>query len=592
MDFIGDAIKDGMQWLLENTIYRLLYYVSTAVCWIIDVLYEMIEVFIGMEKVSYDGEKDFLLNIFFSNQSVSNIYWGMALIGIVLCFVFAIIAVIRKMFDGEGKIQRTLGAILGSGLKSVLMILLVTALLSFTLSFTNVLTQRITFLFNNADHIHTEEVVTYTDEEYAAMTRILHIVGNYSLSPAATSRYNINSCYNELRPDLEYLQEQGVFEVYYETLDEDGEIKDTWQSALQKLANANDVRYELYMDVYNESVTNAIVDIMELVDNYGGFFPLEKYKQTTMVEENVSLDTFLFLSSTLRAAKNSMYNEKANLGDAIRGPYFIHEKDIYDFDSVVKDFDIGVGSFDYIIIFVAGYFLIKELAVILVNCAGRIFNLIFLYLVAPLFISTMANDDGVKAKNWMIAFIIQTFSILGIIISLRVFLLFMPIVLDSRLELFSNTVLNITAKIVIIISALITSRKSSAMMNGILADMAGHQSIIAGDNSQEVRGSMKEASEKIKQWREKNKENKNKENQNGQSSNMVLPRKEGGMVGNLTENSTSTIDNNQVERKSALPHKEGQERKGESIERLNSQNSKQRALPKRSSPRIIQIREK
>ena len=84
--FVGDTISDAIEKILNLTIFRLLYFIEIAICRIVNMLNQMFEVFAGLTKVSYNGEHDYLINVFFGNQAINNVYWGMALIGIVLTF--------------------------------------------------------------------------------------------------------------------------------------------------------------------------------------------------------------------------------------------------------------------------------------------------------------------------------------------------------------------------------------------------------------------------------------------------------------------------------------------------------------------------
>ena len=196
----------------------------------------MFKVFSGQSAVKYDGEPTHLLDVFFNNHSINNIYWGFALLGIVLAFAAAMIAVARKMFDGRDKDQRSLGNILGSLAKSLLLIVSMNVIMAVLLTFTSLLMTQITYIFDYADALDQKESITFTDEQYAAMGRVLNTIANYSLSESSTSTYNVNTCFNEIRPDLYYLQRQGVFDFYYETV-RDGKKIDTWQSVLQDIAH-------------------------------------------------------------------------------------------------------------------------------------------------------------------------------------------------------------------------------------------------------------------------------------------------------------------------------------------------------------------
>ena len=118
----------------------------------------------------------------------------MALIGIALCFGFAIAAVIKKSFDSTGeKVKGTYGMIIGNVLKSILLILLMTAIVSATLTATSVLMQQIDYLFDNAEEINDPAEIYFDDEDYATMFRVIDTIGNYSLNASYNNRFNINA---------------------------------------------------------------------------------------------------------------------------------------------------------------------------------------------------------------------------------------------------------------------------------------------------------------------------------------------------------------------------------------------------------------
>ena len=481
---IGDTIMNGLQSILYATIYKLLYYLAVGCCWIINLLYSMFEVMAGLSKVSYDGDFDYLINIFFSNTTVSKIYWGMALIGLTVGFAFAIAAVIKKLFDTSDKEKRSYGQILTGLFKSALTILCMSLIVTMVLNATTLLMQQINYVFINADDLGEEESITYTDEEYAAMARALNTIGNFSLNPSYNNRFNLNKCFNEVRLDLQYLKQQGVFDFHYVTTDVEGNTIATWQSALQKIANSASLDRDLSLDVYHESVSNSILQAMDLLKVNGSFKPLEEYQRHYQPSRSsLPMDRFLFLMATMRAAKNEDYNVNPSLTDPLRGAYYYGEKSIYDLDSVNEDFDIGIAAFDYLILFLTCYKMLVTLVTIILNCVGRIFNMLLLYLISPLILAVSPLDDGAKFKQWTTAFIVQSFSVFGTVISMRVLLLFMPVVTDPKLILFANPVANILAKLVIVLGGFEVSEKATNLITGILADNAGWQSITAGDMS-------------------------------------------------------------------------------------------------------------
>ena len=491
---MSDTVVDGIQAVLYATIYKFLYYVAVGCCWLIDLVYSMFEVMAGLSKVTFDGDYDYLINIFFSNSTVTKVYWGMALIGLAAGFAFTLAAVIKKMFDGAEKEKRSFGQILGRLFKSALLILSMSLVVTMVINATTVLMQQVNYVFINADDLGKEQSITYTDEEYAAMARVLNTIGNFSLNPSYNNRFNINKCFNEIRLDLQYLQQHGVFEFHYVTKDMEGNTIATWQSALQRIANSAKLDRDLSMDVYYESVSNSILEAMQLLKENGSFKPLQEYeRQYQPSRSSVSFDRLLFLMATMRAAKNADYNVNPSMTDPLRGAYYYGEKSIYDLDAVNEDFDIGVAALDYVILFLTCFKMLKILLTIVLNCVGRIFNMILLYLISPLVIAVSPLDDGGKMKQWITSFVVQSLSVFGTVISMRVLLLFMPLVTDDRLVLFANPVANLLAKLVVIFGAFEVSEKATSLITGILADNAGWQSISAGDMSGTASGMLQKS---------------------------------------------------------------------------------------------------
>ena len=109
--------------MFDSALSSVLFTILKIICWAIDRLTQLFSIFSGLTKVSYKGEPTFLFDVFLNNSAINNIYWGMALIGIALCFVFTIASVVRKLFDINGKQQMSLGQILTEALKSIFIIL-------------------------------------------------------------------------------------------------------------------------------------------------------------------------------------------------------------------------------------------------------------------------------------------------------------------------------------------------------------------------------------------------------------------------------------------------------------------------------------
>ncbi|MBR5428991.1 MAG: hypothetical protein IK116_00520, partial [Firmicutes bacterium] len=483
-DIIGDGLSSMLESILNATIFKLFYFLERALCWVIGILMELFEVFAGLEPVTYNGKSDYLINVFFSNKAINNIYWGMAIIGMILIFVFTLWAVIKKMFDLEGKQQQSLGQIIGSAVRSLFIIVGLTLVVSVVLSATGTLMRQIDYIFNNAYHLDQPQEREFSDEEYAAMGRVLATIGNYSMVPNSDNRYNLNLCFNDIRADMYYLQEQGIFEYSYYETDGNGKKQESWQSVLSQIAKSTDLRQDVSIEVYNEGVARSITAAMKYLQTSANPLPAQKGRNNYTVTERTPLDRMIFLLGTFRAAKNSAYNEHPAMDDALRGPYFYEEgRSIYDYDNVNSDFYIGFQT-DYILVWFASIALIFNLVVIILNCVARIFNMMLLYIIAPPFIASAPLDNGGKFRQWTIAFTIQSLSVFGTVIAMQLMLIYLPIVASPDLVLFKDRpLLNGIAQFMLIYGGSEAAKKAGSLVTGILADQAGMEAIRSGDMS-------------------------------------------------------------------------------------------------------------
>ena len=69
-----------------------------------------------------------------------------------------------------------------------------------------------------------------------------------------------------------------------------------------------------------------------------------------------------------------------------------------------------------------------------VNLAKRIFEIVFLYLVMPVSMSTLAADDGARFKIWRETFITKVVLAYGAVFSVNVFVLILPLLSQMRIE--------------------------------------------------------------------------------------------------------------------------------------------------------------
>lgn len=503
IDGILDGIKSFFVELLDNYVWKLFYAIEVLILKFVAISEQILMIFTGERLVDYNGDSTALINVFFDNSSVRGIYAGVALIGIVFAFIFAIWAVIRKALDIRGKQQGvTMGTILGNLLKSVLLIASMSFIMMVALETTNVLIRQVTYSIQNGNRFTMgPDEHEFTSEEFAAMGRIINTIGNFSLNPSYRSRYNLNACYNAIRPDLQFLSRSGVFDYHYTILDENGRKIDTWQSIMEELAIAANYNVETTLDTYDEGITNAVLDAMEKLQSNSKIEALPRINRAEIDEEldddePIAMDRILFLVGTmgttgnLAAARNDLYNVNPSFSDAVRLPYYIGEKDIYDFDEVRKTFTPDPFHMNYAIVYIVGLALLREMIIMMITCAARIFQLLALYIASPLAIATMPLDDGGKFKQWSTAFIVQLLSIVGMVLSLRLFIMFLPLIWSPTITFSSsgagNVLIGMIVRCILTYGAMEAVNKINGVFTGILADNAGYQAITASSMRDDV----------------------------------------------------------------------------------------------------------
>lgn len=208
-----------------------------------------------------------------------------------------------------------------------------------------------------------------------------------------------------------------------------------------------------------------------------------------------SIGTIIFLSASLDADKETTKprsgltglmegadtDRSPSIDDTIREPYLVGTKNYRDLLEVKKDF--YAANFHYVQGFASAILLLFILAGASLIFIRRLFELLLLYLVSPLFVSTIPLDDGVLFSKWRELFVAKFFSGFGVIFSMRYYLLLVPSIASKRLCLYpanlpNAVIINTVLKLFLIIGGAWAVYKSQHLMMQILnpeAAMADEQ---------------------------------------------------------------------------------------------------------------------
>lgn len=232
---------------------------------------------------------------------------------------------------------------------------------------------------------------------------------------------------------------------------------------------------------------------------------------STYKGSKTSISRVLFCVSSLDGARNAQSNvttklseRDPNIGiaDSLRAPYYFVDYEDENGNSIIPGKQIKEGFWtntdvvdrikrdfdpkmlDYTIGYIVGAFMVLILASCCIKFIMRVFNVMLLALVSPLFAGYYPLDEGKKYDDWKNAFVGQLFMGFGSVLSMQIYLLITPFIMDTALTFGEGTVeANALIRLIFIIGGAFVVKSSGAIITGLLgtsatetenkADMAG-----------------------------------------------------------------------------------------------------------------------
>ncbi len=204
-----------------------------------------------------------------------------------------------------------------------------------------------------------------------------------------------------------------------------------------------------------------------------------------MGTEDTTPGTLIFLMSVLDADKmttserdpvDDIYSDiddgrNPTLSDEARGPYLRGDKDYGDFEQVKADFHTG--NINFVLGYACAVTMLFVMAGAVMLFIRRLFEILLLYLVAPLFVSTIPLDDGMIFRKWRELFVAKFFSGFGVVFAMKYYLMLVPVVGGNNLVLYDPALpggdtINIVLKMIIIIGGAWAVYKSQHLILQIL----------------------------------------------------------------------------------------------------------------------------
>ena len=119
------------EWLTDvffGWIYDVFYTLQKSICYLLDFIRDIFCKLAGIETVKIDGGEEEILTHFITSPAIRNAFLGVLLVGVILLFVFVIIAIIKSE-AADPQHKKTKGQILVKSLQSFIIFLLIPFLL-------------------------------------------------------------------------------------------------------------------------------------------------------------------------------------------------------------------------------------------------------------------------------------------------------------------------------------------------------------------------------------------------------------------------------------------------------------------------------
>lgn len=445
---IGDAIKNWFQgWFgaLLSFIPKIFYQLLTPVFAVLDALQwimrkvaglDTIYMFNGAENVDGDIVIQFINMIFTGSSPVlSNIFWSMIILGVLMLILTTMIAVVRSEYTATDAKSASKGKIIGNSLKALASFAIVPIVCFFGIFLCNVILQALDKVSNastsvtsadiNASYFKSERTTTgdetyynYTFFGYTVPTTTTPISGLvFKAAAYNANRARINDKFYKTMLDNEKVSANGAFTQNKGT-DANSASQNCWLMD-EAFANCFQLKSKTYIDREPFKTEHM--------------FPITLNAGVTIIEQSLIESGYT-------------YFDKNNT--ALVWYYY----DLWSFD-----FIIAIGAL--IIILVLLLYLVFGLI-------KRIFELVILFLVAAPVASIMPLDGGNALKKWREKFVSKTIGVYGPIIGLNLF--FVILTLLQTLQLTGIPIIDKIVNLLFVIAGLAMVKDFTKMISELI----------------------------------------------------------------------------------------------------------------------------
>lgn len=138
------------------------------------------------------------------------------------------------------------------------------------------------------------------------------------------------------------------------------------------------------------------------------------------------------------------------------------------FSSEILNMNLFGNVYNYPLVYTATIGVILIMICSIFVFIRKIIEVVILYITSPLFVSTMPLDEGATFKKWRELFIGKLLSGFGIVITMNLALMFIPLVMSSSFKFSESNALDTTMKTIFMVGSLYAAWKSNSTILEII----------------------------------------------------------------------------------------------------------------------------
>ncbi|MCD7964486.1 MAG: hypothetical protein LUG90_01750 [Clostridiaceae bacterium] len=183
----------------------------------------------------------------------------------------------------------------------------------------------------------------------------------------------------------------------------------------------------------------------------------------------IRLANVIFVSTTLDAAKEPEAGRTDPLKADPWEAYYNGDKNYTDDDALKSDFEAT--KVDYVTGYLCCIFMIFVMFSAIFLFIQRLFEVVLLYVISPFFVASMPLDGGSRFSAWREMFIAKCLSSYGIVVIMRLFIIFLPIFMGDITYSTDHTV-NALIRLLLVLGSCIAVKKGSGVLLQVIHPQA------------------------------------------------------------------------------------------------------------------------